>query len=378
MSDLRGKTVPRFFTAPLRDLDDPRSSYGYAVIQFADRVLRAPLDPWEQWAVIHAGELTGDNLPRFRHVLTIVARQNGKSHLCRVLAAFWLFVEHHPTVLGVANKLSVARKQWMMTVRTAKNIPALSSRIANVREANGQESLLTTDGCEYGVDAAGSNCGRGLTLRRIVWDERRQEIDLETDGALLPTMAAVEDAQLWSISNMGTDRSISLNDALSAGLAGADPTMGLILYAADPAADPLDPEAWADANPNLGYPGRVLVSDMQAAAQRAVAAGGESLAQFKIERLCIRVTALDLAVDPGAWLRCLDRGALDDARDRLAACLDVALDGLHATLAVAALLPDGRTRVEVVKSWEGRRCVDDARRDLPDLLGRVGDRKSVV
>jgi phage terminase large subunit-like protein len=49
-------------------------------------VLRQPLDPWQQWVAIHIGELQPDGRPRFRQALIIVARQNGKTHLCKVLA----------------------------------------------------------------------------------------------------------------------------------------------------------------------------------------------------------------------------------------------------------------------------------------------------
>ncbi|HEY6278992.1 MAG TPA: hypothetical protein VIX86_21990, partial [Streptosporangiaceae bacterium] len=47
---------------------------------------------------------------------------------------------------------------------------------------------------------------------------------------------------------------------------------------------------------------------------------------------------------------------------------DVAPDGQHATLAVAALLADGRIRVEIAWSWNSS---DGARGELPDWLARI-------
>lgn len=52
----------------------------------------------------------------------------------------------------------------------------------------------------------------------------------------------------------------------------------------------------------------------------------------------------------------------------MAACFDVAPDGAHATLAVAARLADGRPRVEIAGAWKG---TDTARAELPGLLGRI-------
>ena len=89
--DIRGCTEARLFTPPLRELTR-ETSYGYAVIDFARNILKTPLDPWEEWLVIHMGELLEDGTPRFRKVLVIVARQNGKTYLCRVLTLFWMFI----------------------------------------------------------------------------------------------------------------------------------------------------------------------------------------------------------------------------------------------------------------------------------------------
>lgn len=67
-----GKTVPRIFTPPLRELTD-RTSLGFACVEYARTVLNKKLYPWQEWALIHAleiiGELGGDWKFRFRTVL---------------------------------------------------------------------------------------------------------------------------------------------------------------------------------------------------------------------------------------------------------------------------------------------------------------------
>lgn len=85
--------LPRLWTRPLATGRgqcpcgcslSPANSYGFAVIRFANEVLRAPLDLWQAWLVIHAGEIRPDGRPRFRKLLIIVARQNGKALDCAV------------------------------------------------------------------------------------------------------------------------------------------------------------------------------------------------------------------------------------------------------------------------------------------------------
>jgi phage terminase large subunit-like protein len=70
----------------LRELT-PATSYGFEVIDFARDVLEHPLLPWQEFAVIHGGELLPDGRPRFRIVLLLVSRQNGKTELPVVLSA---------------------------------------------------------------------------------------------------------------------------------------------------------------------------------------------------------------------------------------------------------------------------------------------------
>lgn len=371
-SDLLGSTEPSWATPPLRDLADPRSTYGYAVIQFARVVCRTPLDPWEEWLVLRCGELTGDNLPRFRTVLTIVARQNGKTFLLRILAAFWLFVEKHAVTVGVANKLSLALESWATTVKLAQSRPALEKRIDRVLTGAGREALVTKAGARYVIAAAGRDAARGLTVNRAIWDECRQERDWETHAALAPTMAAVVDAQMFLITNMGDDESVVLNDTIDNAYAGVDPGLGMFLWAAHPDCDPLDPGAWAAANPNLGR--RLMVAEISAAAARAVQSGGEALARFKTERLCIRVRMMNPAVDPNKWRDSTVLGDMADLRDRVALGLDVALDEQHATVVAAAVMPDGRCRLEVVAAFEGQAAADELGQALPRLVDRVKPR----
>lgn len=84
-----GSTMPRIWTRPLVtgppgpcgcgcSLDET-TTYGLDVEWFAEHVMKVPLDPWQRWLAIHAGELLPDGRPRFRTILAIVARQQGKA-----------------------------------------------------------------------------------------------------------------------------------------------------------------------------------------------------------------------------------------------------------------------------------------------------------
>lgn len=379
--ELLGRTEPRIWTPPLRELTQD-SSYGFDVIEFARDVLCAPLDPWEAWLAIHGGELLPDGRPRFRTVLVLVARQNGKTHLLVVLSLFWLFIEQVRLVLGTSTNLDYARESWEKAVDLAESCEELAEEVQAVRKANGEQFLRTVYKSRYKIAASNRKGGRSLTIDRLIMDELREHHDWSAYNAAMPAMNAVPDAQAWLISNQGDDRAVVLDSLRKAALQRiADGTvdaddgdrLGLFEWSAPDGSKPTDLAALAAANPNLGY--RIDPAGLLTDARRAEAAGGEELAGFKTEILCMRVPMLDPAIDGEKWADCLDPGDLADARSRVALCVDVSIDGQHATLAAAAVLPDGRVRVEVVAAWDGPGCTQALRQELPGHVQRVRPQK---
>lgn len=364
----------------------PETSYGFDVDDFARDVMLHPLDPWQRWLAIHGGELLPDGSPRFSVVLVLVSRQNGKTELLVVLTLFWLYLERVGTVLGTSTKLDYAKESWLKAVKLARKIPDLASEIparGGVRKANGEQELVVVpgggdaddpDAGRYKIAASNDEGGRSLSIDRLILDELRQHHSYDAWDASEPTTSAVTGSQIWALSNAGSDKSVVLNDKRADALAfiekgEGDDDLGLFEWSAEKDADPTDIEALAQANPNLGY--RKDAKKLLANARRAVARGGEALTGFQTEHMCIRVQLLDPAIDPGAWKRCLDPGGLEAARSRVALCLDVAPDELHATMYAAAVLPDGRVRVDFVADWSGPGCTDRLRRELPGQLAKL-------
>lgn len=376
----RGIKRPRLFTPPLVDLT-PVTSYGFSVIAFARDILGLPLDPWEEEAAIRLGELLPDGRPRFRTVLILVARQNGKTLLAKILILYWLFHGDKKTVLGLANTLAYAKRIWQDVVDIATTDPLLSLRLAAkpVRLAIGEECLTTGMGSEYRIAAANRNAGRSLTVHRLICDELREHRGWDAWNASTNAMNAVRDAQAVCISNQGDDTGVVL-DALRASAleyietGQGDSRLGLFEWSAPDASDPSDLHALAQANPNLGH--RIDPDALLGAAMRAKAAGGKELAGFRTEVMCMRVRLLDPAIEPESWMACATTNPMDLSvhRDRVALCLDVSVDGSHATL-VAAAVVDGMVHVEVVGAWNGFGCTAVVRRELPDLVSKIKPRQ---
>lgn len=394
-----GRTYPRLATPPLV-VGEPgpcgcgcaltdETSAGFAVVEWSTDVLKITPLPWQRFLLIHGLEMLPDGRPRFRTLVVEVGRQNGKTYLLTVLALWWQFVCEVPLVLGTSTKLDYAKESWHESVRFAEAAPALAAQRARrwTREANGEQESWTSTGARYKIAPSNEEGGRSLRVHRLILDELRQHHDYSAWAASVNAGNAQSRFQAWGISNAGTDRSVVLNDLHEAcekfitwvdevgaehvaellPAAPGDWRTGMFSWSCTEDMDPLDPEHLAYANPQMGYLG-FEVETLLGAARIAVGTGGDALAKFKTETMCIRVRSLNLALDLGAWGRSVKIDTLETYRGRLAACLDVSPDGARADLVVAALMPDGKIRVEAVQSWDSLAL---CREQLPAWIDRV-------
>lgn len=369
-----GVTEPRVATPPAVALE-PATSYGYELIEFAE-LIGLPLDPWEQLAAIRLGELRPDGTPRWRIVLIIVARQNGKTTLARVWILWCLFWSRLGTVLGLNSDRGYARIQWEITTALAQE--HFAGEIADVRKTLNQEALITTYGTDYRIGAVNRRAGRSLTIAYLLADELREHLNWDAWTAAENAMNAVKGGQVLAITNMGDATSSVLNALRESALTAlevddTESDICLLEWSAEPGAEIDDPVALAAANPNLGR--RLDTRSILAKARRIKASGdAEQILKFRTEVLCQYVPLLDPAIDPEQWATAA--GTLPDLaehRDRVALCLDVSLDGLHATLLAAAKI-NGVTYVDPVATWDGAEGVRRCALDLPDIARRVRPR----
>jgi hypothetical protein len=379
-----GRVEPRLWTPPLRDLSHPDASWGYDFIDFC-RLIGYRLDPWQQWLAVHLGELFPDGSPRYRKAIILVARQNGKTLFTRLLILYWMFIERVSEIVATSTDRAAAKRSWKKVVELAERTPLLAAALPARHTALqiGEEDFWNDYGAHYRFAAPTRRAGRGDTLPRALLDELREHRNRDTWDAIVPAMNAVADALLVCISNEGDAESVVLHEEHDAAetfieTGEGDPRTFLASWSAPSGTAPDDVEALAQANPGLGH--RVQLDALIGQARAAMAAGGETLARFRIEILCQRVDLLESAIRLEDWKACgVQRDmALDMATHRrsVAVCLDVSEDRMHATLAAAVSI-DGVTHIEIIKAWDGYEARKQLRAELPAQLARIKPRKCV-
>ena len=356
-----GRTEPRICTKPLRELT-PETSMGYSVIEFSHTVVGIELLPWQQALVIRALELRPDGRRfRFRTLLLLVGRQNGKSTVVQVLTLWAMYVLGVALVIGTAQDLDIAETLWGEVVEIVESVDELAAQMKNVVRVNGKKSLDLRGGEKYKVRAANRRGGRGLSGDLIVLDELREHTNWDAWGAITKTTMARPRAQVWCMSNAGDDSSVVLMSLRKkAHMALGDPdgickdeavgeagdSLGIFEWSAGPKRGIWDRAGWEEANPSLGY---TMAEDSLASS-----AATDPDPVFLTECLCRWVD--DLTQGPfgeGAWEACGDpRGTIpDDAPVTFA--VDVNWDRGSAYIGVCGMREDGRPQVEIATGRPG-------------------------
>ena len=217
-----GKTEARLFTPPLPQNCDstgqlrPERSHGNAAIAFAVTMLHMRLFPWQKWLLTHALELVPNpngkgDVYRFRTVLVMVARQNGKTTVEVVLALWHIYALQSGTVIGTAQDLANAERAWRDAVALAESDDELAEMIPPDGIYLGHPKVFTLDnGCEYRIAAASRRGGRGFSGDLILLDELREHQNWDSWASVTNTMNARPKAQAWAFSNAGDALSVVL------------------------------------------------------------------------------------------------------------------------------------------------------------------------
>jgi hypothetical protein len=394
-----GCEQPRLWTPPASELHDNvlgsfgqiverANTRGFEVIKFARDVVGIELLPWQKWLLIHALELNADRTYRFRIVVLLVARQNGKSTLMQVLTLWRMYMDRAPLVIGTAQSLDIAEDQWAGAVEIAEAVPDLAAEILKVSTGNGKKAFVLTGKQQYRVKAATRRGARGLSGDLVLLDELREHQVWDAWASVTKTTMARPFAQIWGASNAGDVSSVVLRflralghrslgypdgtegiaEALQLGDDDETPmseeqlealqSLGIFEWSAAPGVNVWDRDGWAQANPSMG-PLDLGYTILESTIAAAAATDPEWV--FRTEVLCQFVAHASVGPFPaGAWEATLEsppdrvaRGVARDTARPATYCVDVSHGRGMAYIAIAYWDTEGRMRFQVAAKRAG-------------------------
>lgn len=333
------------------------------------------LDSWQEYVLRGAlGERKDGRWSAFRTAL-VVPRQNGKNAIleARELAGLLLFGES--VITHTAHEFKTSYNSMIALMNRIKASELLEhvmggagiSADTDIRDIDGfktgnNPSITMTNGHKVQFFARTGGSGRGFTGDLVVLDEAYALKSAEMD-ALLPTMSAKSihgNPQVWFTSSAGMPESDLLASLREQGMSGSSDRLAYFEWSAEDGADPLDRDAWYQANPALGI--RISEEYVQDEFDTLVGTTGDDEG-FKRERLGIWARLGGESVFPaGAWGGLADE---DSKRgDRLVLVVEVAGNRESASIAAVSERADGFVHVEVVDNRDGTSWIGHRLREL--------------
>ncbi len=340
---LIGSTTPRIHTPLVKG-----NSKAQQVADLAAQI-GLPLIPWQRWVLDDLLAVDDASNWRKKTALCLVARQNGKTHLARMLILSHLFLWDSKNVLGMSSNRNMALDTFRQVAYTIEDNEFLKKQVRQIRLANGQESISLLNGARYEIAAATRDAPRGKTADFLYLDELR-EWTPEAFTAALPVTRARPNAMTFITSNAGDGFSSVLNELVERCKSYPPENMGYYEYSAPQHCKITDRKAWAMANPALGH----LITEQTL--EESV--NTNSIEATRTEMLC---QWIDSAVSPwvyGSIEACSDSTLEIPVGPQTIMAFDIAPTRRSGAL-VMGQVKDGKIAVGLAQLWSSDVAIDE-------------------
>ncbi|MEU3052269.1 terminase [Streptomyces griseus] len=201
----------------------------------------------------------------------VVSRQNGKGSIleARELAGLFLFGER--LIIHSAHQFDTSKEAFARILMLIEQTPDLDNEVARVSRSHGEEGIELKSGQRLRFRTRTKGGGRGFTGDCLILDEAMY-LDSAQVGALMPTLSARPNPQLWYTGSAGDKDSTQLGRVRSRALKHSDHRLFYAEWSIDACTDfclydctdhdsPTAVESYAKANPGLGI--RITVEHVQ-------------------------------------------------------------------------------------------------------------------
>ena len=339
-----GATEPRLHSPYLKG-----PNRGDEIAELAESI-GLPLLPWQDFVIRDMTTVDENNMFIRRSNLCLTSRQQGKTHLARMMMLGHMFLFDSPNVLIMSSNRSMALDTFRQVAYAIEGSSELSKQVRQIRYANGTESIELKNGHRLDVVAATRDGSRGRSASFLYIDEIR-EISEEGFRAATPTTRAKVNSQSLYTSNAGDAFSTVLNDLRERAMSFPPETFGFYEYSAPQFCSITDRAGWAFSNPALGY-----LFDESVLAE---AVSTQTVETTKTEMLCQWISSTQ-----SPW----PHMAVEDAADsnlKLSVgpltifAFDVSPSRRDGSLCMGQVLEDGRIGVAVLEIFHSDVSIDE-------------------
>lgn len=323
----------------------PRDSVGSAGAEAVELAALAGLhlDPWQAYCLEQGLSEQSDGLWAAFICAIVVPRQNGKGSVLEAREVAGLFLLNEHLILHSAHEFKTCYEHFLRIVNLIESTPDLDRRVRKIRRGVGEQAIELRNGNRLRFIARSGGSGRGMSAPCVVLDEFMFATEAMV-GAIMPTLSAQPNPQLWMTS--------------SAPLATSEPLHRLRLQAKAATADrlfyaewgnepdtPDNDEAVARANPALGR--RIFLDFVDV--EREVMSPEE----FARERLGVpqQLGTEAQVIDPEVWAACRNEESSVVSHDCWA--LTINPEREWASLGLAGRTADGKLHVEWLEHRRG-------------------------
>lgn len=340
---VRGSQEPTHLWLPPAVEDD----FGDRAVELAD-MAGLNLDPWQQMVLRSMLRRQGDGQWSAFESCLLVPRQNGKSVVLEAfdLAKLFLSPPGH-LILHSAHLFPTAIESFRHLLGLVRNTPELWAEVGRVSKAHGEEGIELQNGSRLRFAARTvSGAGRGFSPDDVVLDEAFR-LPHEALSALMPALAAKPNPQLVYASSTGYPDSEILWSLVQRGRSREDESLAYFEWCASTDADLDDRQAWAQANPALGF----RLTERKMAAERASMRDED----FARERLGLWAdTNLGGTIPSGIWSQLADNAPSPPRPvTKVAFAVETAPDRSRTAICVVGGRQDDAPQVQLVEARDG-------------------------
>jgi phage terminase large subunit-like protein len=341
---LRGATKPRLQSPPLKGKNKIED-----VKQLCE-IIKMPLLPWQEYVL--KDMLTVDTKGKWirKTNLLLIARQNGKTHLARMLILAHL-IKWETNVLIMSSNRSMALDTFRQVTDILENNDHLKGFVKQIRYANGTESIEMLNGTRLDVVAATRDGSRGRSVNGLLFIDEVREITEEGFRAATPVTRAHPNSHTLLCSNAGDAFSTVLNDLRERAISYPPKSFGFYEYSAPQYCKIEDRNAWAMANPSLGY------TITEEAIEEAIATS--PIENTRTETLCQWIDSLSSPWPHGVLEETSDSTLEMTAGAYTVFGFDVSPSRRNGSLVAGQLLPDGRIGIGILETYSSQVAIDE-------------------